>query len=1251
MGALRRLAVAGVVWVCVLVGGLVFGGAGAFGAFTYPFDEQLAPSGGSFGQLNQGSVAVNDADGDTYVADSASGVVDVFETATGTELAPLDGSLTPAGSFGSGRVSVAVTVNNGTGDVYVLDSVHGVVDVFASSGGYVCQITGSASPSASECNGVAGSATPAGGFNAPGGITVDQATGDVYVADAKNGVVDIFSAGGEYLRQILLGSIEGGYNENVRGIAVDDFNGDVYVADGGPRGVFEFDAAGGYVTSWTGSNTPAGSFGGGSISVAADNASGDVYVTSEGHGVTDVFASSGVYLTQFSHSYSEPLDTAVDQASGRIYVANNFPAVIDFFGPGVVVPDVTTGAASSVGPVNATLNGTVNPDGIPLSDCHFDYGTTTSYGQSAPCVPSAASIPADSSEHAVTADLTGLRAGTTYHFRLEASNVNGGNPGGDEAFATPPPPSIENAATANLTGASVDLSAQVDPNGFDTTYRFEWGTSTAYGTSVPVSAADIGAGTSNVLVNTHLSGLSADTTYHWQVVATSANGTTATGDQTFIYSTGGGGGLPDGREYEMVTPSRKNGAAIGIVFIAPAPDIAENGSRVIMQSLQCFADAGSCTGSRFNEGVPFAFTRTSSGWVTTPLAPPATQFDVGAATTWLYSADAGTALFSIPNPSTGLEAFYAGQPGGLFSDVGPTGTGQEGIENNLVATADLSHVIYELRQSRPLRPTYEYVGSGSAAPALVGVSGGAGSTDLISECGTALGHGPESSFNTVSADGRTVFFTAEGLDNGSYGCPEGVEGVKVPATSELYARIDESRTVLVSGRSPLGCTGACLSSPASGAFFEGASKDGSKVFFTSTQQLTDNASEDSSRSATANRCQRIAGGVNGCNLYEYDFDNPAGRNLIAVSAGDTSGEGPRVQGIVALSPDGSHVYFVAEGVLSTVANSQGQTARDGADNLYVFERDASHPEGHIAFITIDSSGDWTGFPNFGTQANVTPDGRFLVFESNQALTADDTSVTGATQVFRYDAQTGGLVRISIGEGGFNDNGNAGKTGAEIVPADHFFLRAGPPRTNPTMSNDGSYVFFMSPVGLTPGALNEVPIEGGRALAKNVYEWHEGHVYLISDGREVGMGLTGSVCTTLSTTCLLGSDGTGANVFFMSADRLVPQDTDAQEDVYDARICTVSEPCPQTPAAPAPACQGEACHGAPGAAPALPGAGTVAFAGAGNLAAPAPVAHKKAVVKKHTKHKHKRRRRRPKRAKGARSREAAHGGGGQRGGRR
>ncbi len=1222
----------------LLAGVLVLGawGAGsAFGELAYPLDGQLSPAGGAFGALRANSVAIDDLSSEAYVAESNPGAVYVFDS-SGAQLASLDGALTPAGSFGSGET--AVTANNGTGEVYVLDEQHSVVDVFDSAGGYVCQITGATTPSASECNGPSGSATPAGGLSRPEGIALDQATGEVYVLAQSNDVVDVFSAGGAYVRQVSLASIPNGYGPYSRGIAVSGFNGHLYVA-GYPSTVYEFNGSGEYVTAWTGANAPGGVFGG-EVSVAVDDASGEVYING------DVFSSSGEYLAQLG-PVSSARGAAVDQASHRVYVAFE-RSVVKILGPAVVIPDVTTGAAGGIGPNSATLNGTVNPESIELKDCRFEYGTDASYGQSAPCVPAAGAIPADSNEHAVSAEVAGLTSGTTYHFRLVAANGNDAaepNVGEDATFATPPPPSVEDPVALNLTGASADLTARVNPNGYDTTYRFEWGLSTSYGNAVPIPDGDAGAGASGVPVTTHLSGLAVDTTYHWRLIAHNENGTTTGADHTFIYSPPATG-LPDNRAYEMVTPPQKNGASIGTGFGVIPPDIAEDGSRMTGSSIQCFAGAVACTATA-GSGDPYLFTRTDGSWVTTPLAPLSTRFS-NTNYPWLVNADAETALFTVGTLPEGEDDWWGRGPGGLVDAgplVPPAGGRQPTFVSGVpVATADLSHVVWETGRSVwPFDPSsgnsaYEYVGAGNTAPVLVGVSGGLGSTDLICSSGTQLAvssaHGP----GTLSADGRTVFFSTGPCGSGS-----GVNaGVPVSA-KELFARVDESRTVLVSGRSPADCTGVCLGSVAQNAVFVGASADGSRVFFTSTQQLTNDASE--------------SGG--GLNLYEYDFSRPAGHNLVAVSAGDTSGGGSRVQGVLGISSDGSHAYFVAQGVLSAAANSQGQTARDGAYNLYAFERDAAHPEGHVAFIAMLPTSDgllWDFAPN--SQANVTPDGRFLVFTSHAALTADTTGASGATQVFRYDAQTGELVRVSIGDRGFDDNGNRpGRTlcavslcseDARIAKPDR--LVAGPERLDPTMSHDGSFVFFESPVALAPGALDDVRVgtdgsEGGLpTYAQNVYEYHDGRVYLISDGRDTA-NQGGEEQGEESTVKLLGSDATGANVFFATVDRLVPQDTDTQIDYYDARICTAGDPCIAAPSSPQ-ACQGEACHGSPPPTPLTAGVGSVTFAGPGNLAEPTAAPKKAVVKKKHVKRKPRKRAKR----KRARGRKATHAGRRKRGGR-
>jgi hypothetical protein len=314
------------------------------------------------------------------------------------------------------------------------------------------------------------------------------------------------------------------------------------------------------------------------------------------------------------------------------------------------------------------------------------------------------------------------------------------------------------------------------------------------------------------------------------------------------------------------------------------------------------------------------------------------------------------------------------------------------------------------------------------------------------------------------------------------------------------------------------------------------------------------------------------------------------------------------------------VYFVAQGVLTGTANQQGQSAQGGSDNLYVFERDAQYPNGRVMFIATLPALEYEGW-NFHSSlnsANVTPEGRYLVFKSSARLTPDDTSLSGAQQVFRYDAQTGELLRISVGNDGFNDNGNRSMStpcplnicseNARIVALD------GRRRSDPTMSNDGSYVFFESPVGLTPQALDDVRIGvdeyGSPVYARNVYEWHEGHVSLISDGRDVTRNAgESSLCASglgSSSVCLLGSDATGANVFFATTDQLVPQDTDTQLDYYDARICTTSDPCIKPSAPPLPPCLGETCHGTPAGTPLLPATPSATFNGQGNLTSPLSV---------------------------------------------
>ncbi|MHB8458094.1 MAG: protease pro-enzyme activation domain-containing protein, partial [Acidimicrobiales bacterium] len=87
-----------------------------------------------------------------------------------------------------------------------------------------------------------------------------------------------------------------------------------------------------------------------------------------------------------------------------------------------VGPQATTEAATSVTTTQATLNGTVNPNGAATT-YQFQYGTTTSYGLVSPASP--ASAGSGTTNVAESAALSGLTPNTTYDFRLVASNSGG----------------------------------------------------------------------------------------------------------------------------------------------------------------------------------------------------------------------------------------------------------------------------------------------------------------------------------------------------------------------------------------------------------------------------------------------------------------------------------------------------------------------------------------------------------------------------------------------------------------------------------------------------------------------------------------------------------------------------------------------------------------------------------------------------------------------------------------------------------
>jgi hypothetical protein len=192
----------------------------------------------------------------------------------------------------------------------------------------------------------------------------------------------------------------------------------------------------------------------------------------------------------------------------------------------LAAPAAITGPVSAVGATSATASGTVNPNGRSTS-WYFEYGTTTSYGRRT----SSRSAGSGNANVQVSGSLTGLAPGATYHYRLVATNGDGTARGADGIFTTPFAPGAVTGSATSVTVSSATLNGTVDPNGRATSWYFEYGTSTNYGSRTPATSA--GSGTTARSVAAAVSNLRPGRLYHYQLVATSDAGTSRGADRTF----------------------------------------------------------------------------------------------------------------------------------------------------------------------------------------------------------------------------------------------------------------------------------------------------------------------------------------------------------------------------------------------------------------------------------------------------------------------------------------------------------------------------------------------------------------------------------------------------------------------------------------------------------------------------------------------------------------------------------------------
>jgi DNA-binding beta-propeller fold protein YncE len=205
-------------------------------------------------------------------------------------------------------------------------------------------------------------------------------------------------------------------------------------------------------------------------------------------------------------------------ASGAysVLVTNNYGSVLSSNAVLTVLPAfVTTPPASGLSATGAVLNGsvTVGPDETVV---WFDWGTDTNYGN----IAGATIVPGGNGSNSISIALSGL-PGNVYHYRMDAANDFGIVYGNDQVFTVGFAPSATTLPSTNGANGST-LEATVNPQGWDTTVYFRWGTPTLDNTT---PSMDIGAGATSLNVSSFVPGLTPFTPYKYQVVASNALGT------------------------------------------------------------------------------------------------------------------------------------------------------------------------------------------------------------------------------------------------------------------------------------------------------------------------------------------------------------------------------------------------------------------------------------------------------------------------------------------------------------------------------------------------------------------------------------------------------------------------------------------------------------------------------------------------------------------------------------------------------
>jgi hypothetical protein len=505
-------------------------------------------------------IAAEPGTGNLLVANTGNGNVQVYSTEA-------DGNPSYLGNLGEGTVvtPVGIAVDQGTGAIYVSDSGAGEVFRFTSDGAptptYALDVSFVSPTLASYASQIA----------------VDSVTHDLLVADTGNQEVRRFDvADGQQIGSFNGSASDGGPFTSLRSVAVST-TGRIYVVDelypdasetdlDGAR-VEQFDAGGGYLGQLQGIAQEG--------AVATDPSS-DTTVVSTGNytGVPLLGLPRNVALFEGANSPLFSANFPVSVQGGVVgltisgtgphrlyaltdYSAQNFSGTqgIQTFKP-AEIPAAEVGPTSAIGETTAHVTGSVAPGVLSgPGTIRFEYSLD---GDTWLSTPDQTGI-AGPGETAVSADLAALRPNTVYSVRIHIANEDASADSPVATFTTvATPPAVELSSLSDRTAGSVGLNGKVTPFGQQTVYRFEYGATTAYGSSVPVPAGAAGKGYVPRSVSVNISGLTASTAYHYRLVAENTSGSNATPDATFTTRPAS----EPTRVYEQVTPVDKKGMVI-----------------------------------------------------------------------------------------------------------------------------------------------------------------------------------------------------------------------------------------------------------------------------------------------------------------------------------------------------------------------------------------------------------------------------------------------------------------------------------------------------------------------------------------------------------------------------------------------------------------------------------------------------------------------------------------------------------------